>query len=144
MEKEKEEVTLGGELRGRLGLVPGLARVPGPRTASVHIKVEVSTSGEDTDRHGGGGGEEEATGGKDDGRGKEEEEEIVEEEEEEEEEKEEKEEEVEPREKRAHMPGASLTCGREVVLPWSLPPGARSEPESPRAQLTEGAREGRG
>ena len=61
MKKEEEEDTLG-QLRDRLGLVPGLARVPGPRTVFVHIKVEDITSGEDTDAVGGGGVGKEATG----------------------------------------------------------------------------------
>jgi hypothetical protein len=50
IKKEEEEETLG-QLRDRLGLMPGLARVtaPGPRAAFVHIKIEDCTSEEDTE-----------------------------------------------------------------------------------------------
>jgi len=43
-----------GQLRDRLELAPGLARVPapGPRAVFLHIKVEDSTSGEETDGEG--------------------------------------------------------------------------------------------
>jgi len=42
--------------------MPGLARVPRPRAAFVHIKVEDTTSGDDTDGEGGGRDGVEATG----------------------------------------------------------------------------------
>jgi hypothetical protein len=66
IKQKKEEETLG-RLRDRLGLVPGLARVPGPRAVFVHIKVEDSTSGQVTDGEEGGGEGDEATGGEGDG-----------------------------------------------------------------------------
>jgi len=53
--KQEEEETLG-QLRDRLRLLPGLARVPGPRAPFVHIKVEDTSSGEATDGKGGFGG----------------------------------------------------------------------------------------
>jgi len=37
-------------------------------------------------------------------------------------------EEAEPRDQRAHAPGASPNGGSEAVRPHILPPGARSEP----------------
>jgi hypothetical protein len=57
VKEEEEEETLG-QLRDRLGLGPGAARVPvaGPRATFVHIKVEDTTSGEDTDGEGEAGG----------------------------------------------------------------------------------------
>jgi hypothetical protein len=93
----------------------------------VHIKVEDSSSGEDTDGTGGGGGGdgEEATGGEGDKEVKE-----VEEEDEEEDE-----EEREPRDQRAHEPGASLKGGSEAVRPQIPPPGAHSEPWSLQPRL---------
>jgi len=63
-EEEEEEETLG-QLRDRLGLGPGAARVqvPGSRAVFVHIKVEDTTSGEDTDGEGEEEGEAGGTGG---------------------------------------------------------------------------------
>jgi len=122
--KEEEEETLG-QLRDRQVLASARAAVPGPRAAFVHIKVEDSTSGEDADGEGGGGrgGGGEATGGKGDGEG-----EVKEEEQEEEET-------AEPHDLHAHVPGTSLEGGSEAVRPQRLPPGAPSEPGSPRARL---------
>ena len=61
--------------------------------------------------------------------------EDYEEEEKEEDEEEEEEEESDPRDQRAHAPGASRTkCDSVAVHPQSLPPG-RSKPGSPRARL---------
>jgi len=119
--KVEEEETLG-QLRDRQVLAFARAAVPGPRAAFVHIKVEDSSSGEDTDG-------EEVTGGEGDGGGEEEEEEEDEDEEEEEEG------EVEPRDLRVHGPGASSKGVNEAVTPQILPPGARSEPGYPRARL---------
>jgi hypothetical protein len=88
----------------------------------VHIKVEDSTSGEDTDAEGGGGeGEEAATGGKGDGEGEKEkgaaEEEAAEE---------------EGTEQRDHESGTSIKGGSETDRPQRLAPGAHSEPGPPR------------
>ena len=128
IKKEDEEETLG-QLRDRLRLTPGLARVPAPgrRAAFVHIKVEDSSSGEDTD---GEGGKEEATGGE--GNGEEEVEKEVEEGGDDDEVDDDEEE--EPRDLRAHALGASIKGGGEAVHPQSLPPGARSVPGSPLAR----------
>jgi len=133
--KLEEKETLG-QLRDRLA--PGLARVPalGPRAPFVHIKVEDTSSGEETDREGGGESGEDVTGGEGDG---EEEAEEVEEEVPEEEEEEEvdagEEEPTDLRNLRAHESGASLLGGSEMVRLQILPPEAHSEPESPRAPL---------
>jgi len=137
-----------GHLRDRLGLTPGLARVPAPglRARFVHVEVEDSTSGEDTDGEGGVGvGEEEAMGWGGDGEGEEEEqegeeaEEVQEEEEDEEEAEAAVEAEEEPHDQHAHAPGASLKGGCAVRHP-GLPPGALSEPGSPQARLREPGR----
>jgi len=122
IKREKEEEETLGQLRDRLA--PGLARVPGPRAPFVHIKVEDSSSGDDTDGEGGGEGGEEATGGAGDREG------LTEEEGEEEVDEEEKEvEAAEPVEQRAHAPGGRLIkSSREAVNPQSLKPGARSKP----------------
>jgi hypothetical protein len=123
VKKEEEEETLG-QLRDRLGLTPGLARVatPGRRAVFVHIKVEDSSSGEDTDGEGEGGGGEEATGWEGAGEVEEDEGEVEEVEEVEEEEEEGKEEDAEPRDQRVQVPDASLTGSSEAVCPQSLPP----------------------
>jgi hypothetical protein len=88
----------------------------------VHIQVEDSTSGEDTDGEGGGGivG---ATGGEGDG------------EVEKEEAAEAEEEGAEQRDLRAHQSGASPEGGSEAVRQHSLPLGALSEPGSPQVRL---------
>jgi hypothetical protein len=86
-EEEEEEETLG-QLRDRQVLAAARAAVTGPRAPFVHIKVEDSSSGQDTDKEGGEGGGEEATGWEVDGQGEEEEEEEEQEEEEEEDEEE--------------------------------------------------------
>ena len=94
IKKEAEEEETLGQLRDRLGLgASGSARVmtPGPRAPFVHIKVEDSTSGEDTDGVGAGGDGEEASGGEGDG-----------------EEDEAGEEEGQQREQHAQAPGASF------------------------------------
>ena len=76
--KEEKEETLG-QLRDRVILASARVSAPGRRAPFMHIKVEDSTSGEDTDGEGGG---EEATGRE--GDGEEEKEEEVDEDEEEE------------------------------------------------------------
>ena len=49
-EEVEEEETLGlGQLRDRTVLASAQAAVPGPRAPFVHIEVEDSTSGEETD-----------------------------------------------------------------------------------------------
>ena len=61
-EEREEEETLG-QLRDRQVLAAARVPVPGPRATNVHIKVEDTTSGEDTDGEGGEQGDgEEATG----------------------------------------------------------------------------------
>ena len=119
--KEEEEETLG-QLRDRLGLVPGLARVPGTRAAFVHIKVEHSTTGEDTDGEGGGEGGKEAAGGEGDG------------EEEEKEEGEEAEEDDERGQQLVHhsqLSGANFSGRMEAAVDTVEPPRrARPPPES--------------
>jgi hypothetical protein len=138
--QEEEERTLG-QLRDRLGLTPGLARVPapGPRALFVHNVIQDNSSGENTDGQGEGGDGKEATCGEGDEEEQEEEEEEEEEEEqweeEEEVEVEEEEEEAEPRDLREHVPSTGHKGGNEAVSPRSLPPGARSQPGSPRARL---------
>ena len=115
-EEEGEEETLG-ELRDRLA--PGLARVSGPRATFVHIKVEDSSSGDDTDGEVGGGGGGEATGGEGDREGVEED-------------TEEEEEEGQQFEHHAQAPGGSLdrrmsSAGAGTVAPTGAPgrpPGA--------------------
>jgi len=199
---EEEEETLG-QLRDRVVLASARAAVPGPRATFVHIKVEDSTSGEDTDREWGGGDGEggegdrgETTGWAGDGEVEGEEgdkaeqvrhreqhahapgasfegrieagadavvplrrarppsgsyadtsvqldtdddycgEKEEDEEEEEEQEKEWVEAEEEPRDQRAHVPGASLTEGGSgVVNPKRMAPRVRSESGLPRARL---------
>ena len=123
VKEEREEEDTLGQLRDRQVLAFARAAVPGPRAPFVHIKVEDSTSGEDTDDEGGGGVEEEATGGE--GAGEAEREQGWEEAKKEE----------EPSNLRAYESGASLGGRIEAVHPQSLPPGAHSEPGSPRAQL---------
>ena len=103
-------------------LASARAAAPGRRAPFVHIKVEDSTSGEDTDAEGGGGeGEEAATGGKGDGEGEKEkgaaEEEAAEE---------------EGTEQRDHESGTSIKGGSETDRPQRLAPGAHSEPGPPR------------
>ena len=58
--KEEEELENMWQLRDRLGRGPRASRVlvPGPRATFVHIKVDYSSGGEDTD-----GEEEQGTGG---------------------------------------------------------------------------------
>jgi len=122
--KQDEQETLG-QLRYRLG--PGLARVPGPRAAFVHIKVEDSTSGEDTDGEGGGMEGEQATGVE----GDEEEEEEGESEDEDEgeveedEDEEDEEEEGQQREQHAQAPDASFDGRMAASADAVAPPGAR-------------------
>jgi len=123
--KQEEEETLG-QLRDRLRLTPGISRAqaPGPRAAFVHIKVEDSSSGEDTDgEEDEGGGEEATTGGVGHG------EEVEEREQEDEEDL------AEQRDLSAHALGASLKGGGGATRPQRLPPGAPTEPGSPRARL---------
>jgi len=118
VKKEEQEETLG-QLRDRLELASELTRVParGPRALFDHIKVEDTSSGEDTDGEGGEGG------------GKEEEEE----EEEEEEGEMEGEEEGQQREHHAQAPGDGFEGRVEapgaVALPRRLrpPPGSYAD-----------------
>ena len=118
--KQEEEKTLG-QLRDRVGLASARAAVHGPRARFVHIKVEDTTSGDDTGRKGGGGGGEEATGGE--GRGGGEGEGEGEEEEEEEEQQ---------RAQRTQAPSASfkgrMATGADAVA--SRPRRARLPPGS--------------
>ena len=101
---------------------------PGLRAPFVHVKVEDSTSREDTDQEEGGrggGDAEEATSGEGDREGEEVKEEEAGEEDEE----------ADHRDLRAHESGASLEGGSAVVRPRSLTPGSRSNPGAPRARL---------
>jgi len=123
--KEGEEEETLGQLRDRVVLAAARAAVPGPRAPFVHIKVEGSSSGQDTD---GEGGEGEATGGEGDGEEEGREEQVEEDEEEKEEE------EHEPLDLRAHDSGASLKGRSVAARPRRSPPGARSQPLSPRAR----------
>ena len=130
VKEEEEEETLA-QLRDRQVLASARAAMPGTRARFVHIKVEETTSGEDTDGEGGGGDGAEATaGGEGDG-------EVVDEEEvkEEVEREENDEEQAELRDQRAHVSGASLKGDSEAVRPQSLSTGAHSEPGFPRARL---------
>jgi len=129
---QKEEDTLG-QLPDRL--VPeGRVLAPELRAALVHINIVDSSSGEDTDGDGGGGKEEGITDGGGDGEGEVETEEEGEEEGEVEV-KAAEEEEAEPRDQRAHAPGASGQDGSEAVRLRRLPPAPLSEHGSPRARL---------
>ena len=121
IKKEQEEEETLGQLRDRLG--PGLRRVPGPRAIFVHIKVEDSTSGEETDGEGDGDGEE-ATGGEGDG----------ERWDEEEEDEEEAEDGRQQREQQMQSPGANfegriVSGAGAVALPRRarLPPGSYAD-----------------
>ena len=129
--KEEEEETLG-QLRDRLG--PGLARgpAPGPRATFVHIKVEDTTSGEDTDAEGDGMDGKKATGGEADGEEEEEGEEDEDEEEEEEEDEEEEEEEEEKEEEEEEEEG-STACYDVAHTVWQAPPRGATSEEAPTA-----------
>jgi hypothetical protein len=118
IKKEEEEEETLGQLLDRLA--PGLTRVPGPRATFVHIKVEDSSSGDDTDGEGGLGGGEEATGRKGDG--------------EEEQGDEEEQEREEQREQRAQAPGPNfegrINAGADEVAPPRRsrpPPGSYAD-----------------
>jgi len=124
IKKEEEEETLG-QLRDRLGLVPGLARMPGPRAAFVHIKVEDTSSGEDTGGDGDGDGEGDRDGGE--GEEDEEEEDKKEEEESAEEEEGDEEEAGQQREHHAQAPGVSFG-GRLDAAVTALAPARRARP----------------
>jgi hypothetical protein len=127
--EEEEEETLG-QLRDRQVLAAARAAVPGPRAPFVHIKVEDSTSGDDTDGEGSGGdGQEATTGGKGDGEGEKVKEEGAAEEEAEEEG-------AEPRDLRAHESSATLKGDSEGVRSQRLALRAHSEPGSPQVPGT--------
>jgi len=123
-EEEEEEETLG-KLRDRVIMASARAPVLGPRATFVHIKVDDSTCGEDTDGERGGGGREEATSGEGAREG---------EEEDEDEEGQDNEEEEEKGQQHAQSPGASsrgrMVAGADAVLPprrARLPPGSYAD-----------------
>jgi len=126
IKKEEEEEETLGQLRDRLVLASARAAVPGPRAAFVHIKVEDTTSGEDTDGEGGGGDRGEATSGEGDG------EEAEEEEDREEDEREEQEGQL--RELEVQAPDARFKglkeAGADALTPprrARLPPGSYAD-----------------